>query len=114
MSAWIPVALALPAFTSLSLAMERHQEQVFGRALAERASVAWRMSGIALLALSLASCVLSGWSGAVAVTAFIGVLTFAALATGWLLTYAPRQLLRIAGASLGGAALAFAARAFAA
>lgn len=105
MSAWIPVALALPAFTALSLAMERHQEQVFGRALAVDASVAWRLIGIALLALALASCVLSGWSGAVAVTAWIGVLTFGALMTGWLLTYAPRHLLRIAGASLGAAAL---------
>lgn len=111
MSAWIPVALALPAFTALSLAMERHQEQVFGRALAVDASVAWRLIGIALLALTLASCVASGWSNAVAVTAWIGVMTFGAMGTGWLLTYAPRQLLRAAGASLGAAALAFLLRA---
>ncbi|WP_054074506.1 MULTISPECIES: DUF3325 domain-containing protein [Comamonas] len=107
MSAWIAAALALPAFTALSLAMERHQEQVFGRALAIDASVAWRLIGIALLALSLASCATSGWSGAVAVTAWMGVLTFGALLTGWTLTYLPRQLLRIAAISLGAAALAF-------
>lgn len=107
MSAWIAVALALPAFTALSLAMERHQEQIFGRALAMDASVAWRLIGIALLALSLASCATAGWSGAVAVTAWIGVLTFGALLTGWMLTYVPRHLMRIAGVSLGVAALAF-------
>lgn len=112
MSAWIPVALALPAFTSLSLAMERHQEQVFGRALAVEASVAWRLIGIALLALSLASSMVSGWSGAVAFTAWIGVMTFGALITGWLLTYAPRHLLRVAGVSLGAAALAFMVRTY--
>lgn len=107
MNAWIAMALALPAFTALSLAMERHQEQVLGRTLAVGANVAWRLVGIALLVLSLARCVASGWSGAVAATAWIGVLTFGALLTGWMLTYAPRQLPRVAGLSLGLAALAW-------
>lgn len=107
MSAWIAAALALPAFTALSLAMERHQEQVFGRTLPAHASVGWRLAGIALLSLSLAACLASGWSGAVAATAWLGVLTMGAILTGWLLTYIPRQLLRLAAASLGAAALAF-------
>lgn len=107
MSAWTGVALALPAFTALSLAMERHQEQVFSRALRMDASVAWRFIGIALLALSLASCAAAGWSGAVAFIAWAGMLTFGALLTGWMLAYMPQQLLRVAGASLGAAALSF-------
>jgi hypothetical protein len=105
MNAWIAGALALPAFTALSLAMERHQEQVFGRTLARRASRSWRVAGVALLALSLACCAAADWSGAVAVTAWLGLLSFAALLTGWMLAYLPRQLLRLAGAALGMAAL---------
>jgi len=106
MNAWIAGALALPAFAALSLAMERHQEQVFGRTLARRASRSWRAGGVALLALSLACCAAAGWSGAVAVTAWMGLLTFGALLTGWMLAYLPRQLLRVAGAALGVATLA--------
>lgn len=110
MSAWIAGALALPAFTALSLAMERHQDQVFGRTLATKASVAWRLAGIALLSLSLAACLASGWSGAVAATAWFGVLTVGAILTGWILAYVPRHLLRMAGASLAVAALALVVR----
>ncbi|MCD2511881.1 DUF3325 domain-containing protein [Comamonas endophytica] len=112
MSAWIAGALALPAFTALSLAMERHQEQVFGRALVLRASVIWRLAGIALLSLSLACCLAAGWSGAVAVTAWLGMLSFAALLTGWMLSYMPRHLLRAACAALALAALAFISRTY--
>lgn len=105
MSAWIAGALALPAFIALSLAMDRHQDQVFGRALPVNTTVAWHLTGVALLGLSLASCLASGWSGAVAVTAWVGLLTLAAMVTGWTLAYAPRHLLRLAGASLAAAAL---------
>ncbi|MET1114205.1 MAG: DUF3325 domain-containing protein [Comamonas sp.] len=105
MSAWIAGALALPAFTALSLAMERHQKQVFGHALALKATIGWRLAGLALLCLSLATCVASGWSAAVAATAWLGVLTVGALVTGWILAYVPRHVLRIAGASLGVALL---------
>lgn len=105
MSAWIAGALALPAFTALSLAMERHQDQVFGRALPVNTAVAWRLAGVALLGLSLASCLASGWSGAVAVTAWVGLLTLGAMVTGWALAYVPRHLLRLAGVSLAAAAL---------
>lgn len=107
MSAWIAGALALPAFTALSLAMERHQDQVVGRALPGNTTLAWRMTGVALLGLSLASCLASGWSGAVAVTAWVGLLTLGAMVTGWTLAYVPRHLLRLAGASLTAAALGF-------
>ena len=107
MSAWIAGALALPAFTALSLAMERHQEQVLGRTLPVNATLTWRLAGMALLGLSLSSCLASGWSVAVATAAWFGVLTASAMLTGALLTYVPRHLLRLAGASLAVAALTF-------
>ena len=107
MSAWIAGALALPAFCALSLAMERHQDQVFGRALEIKTSIIWRLAGLALLGLSLASCLASGWGAAVATAAWFGVLSASAILTGALLTYVPRHLLRLAGASLAVGALAF-------
>ena len=111
MSAWIAGALALPAFAALSLAMERHQEQVFSRTLAAKAKLGWRLAGIALLGLSLASCLASDWSGAVAATAWFGVLTVGAILTGWLLSYAPRHLPGLAAVSLALGALACVLRA---
>ena len=107
MSAWIAGALALPAFTALSLAMERHQDQVLGRTLPMNATLTWRLAGTALLGLSLASCLASGWSAAVATAAWFGVLSASAMLTGALLTYVPRHLPRLAGASLAVGALAF-------
>ncbi|KAF1049578.1 DUF3325 family protein [Xylophilus sp.] len=46
--------LSLPAFACLALAMERHQQDVLGRALAPGATRTLRLAGWALLAASLA------------------------------------------------------------
>lgn len=45
--------LALLAFGVLALAMERHQESVFGRLLARRSTRCLRLAGWLLLALAL-------------------------------------------------------------
>lgn len=97
MTAWIAAALALPGLVALSLAMERHQEQVFGRTLSARATWAARLAGVALLASSLAICALH-WQASVAVAAFLSVLSGAALAVGLGLSYLPR---RMPGLALG-------------
>ncbi|MBN9324326.1 MAG: DUF3325 family protein, partial [Delftia acidovorans] len=55
----------------------------------------WRLAGYALLALSLAPCLLR-WNASVALAAWLGLLTFAALALGLLLTYAPKFARRVA------------------
>ncbi|WP_159915431.1 DUF3325 domain-containing protein [Pantoea sp. 18069] len=105
-TAWTAWALAFPAFAALSLAMERHQDQVFGRALASRPTWAWRLAGIALLVLSLVVCAASAWSWSVAISAWLGLLTLAALLTGLVLTYTPSKLLPLGCASMGVGVLA--------
>ncbi|WP_028604026.1 DUF3325 domain-containing protein [Ottowia thiooxydans] len=95
----IALSLCLAAFTALSLAMERHQEQVFGRTLTRSATMGWRSLGWALLLLSLIPCLALG-SASLAITVWLGVLTFGALSLGLLLTYAPRTALPVFGTAL--------------
>lgn len=95
MNTWIALLWGVPAFAALSLAMERHHEQMLGKELGIRGMWLWRAVGTALLLGSLLVC-LHGWGLSVAVAAWLGVLTFAALFTGLMLTYAPRQLRTVA------------------
>ncbi len=106
MNTWIALALGLLGFSALSLAMERHQEQVCGRALHRRAALAWRMAGALLLALSLGVCA-AAWDWSVAIAAWLGLLTFAALAVGLTLAYAPRWLPPLGGMTLTASAVAW-------
>lgn len=92
------LALALAAFAAIAMSMARHQPQIAGRALAPRAGMRWRAAGFALLALSLAPC-LGRWNPSVAIAAWLGVLTFAAMALGLLFTYAPNVVRRLAPAA---------------
>lgn len=98
MNAWIALLWSVPAFAALSLAMERHHEQLGGAGLTARRTWAWRGTAVGLLWASLQVC-LHGWGTSVALAAWLGVLTFAALFTGLLLTYAPRQLRAVAAVS---------------
>ena len=88
----IPLALALAyaGFTALCLAMERHYGEVFGlRRVPARRALALRITGWALLALSLPPCVVArGW--AMGVVLWCGVLSAAVLPLVLLLPYAPR------------------------
>ena len=99
MNAWIAGLLALPGFFALSQAMERHHAQVAGGDHAPAVAWCWRGVGVVLLLLALAVC-LSGWGASVAVAAWLGVLTLAALAVALLLTYAAHSLRGVAAASL--------------
>lgn len=55
--------LSLAGFVALALAMERHQEDLFGQALAPRRTRVLRVVGWAALLLALAAAVQAkGWS----------------------------------------------------
>ncbi|RCW68628.1 DUF3325 domain-containing protein [Pseudorhodoferax soli] len=105
MNAWISIGIALAAFSALSLAMDRHQEQVFGRELSPGRSRTWRWLGWLLVCASLVPCVREGsWSLGIALWA--GALTCAGMTLGLLLSYLPRTVLP--ASLLAGAAAALA------
>ncbi|MEG0787254.1 MAG: DUF3325 domain-containing protein [Comamonas sp.] len=108
MSAWIALLLAVPAFAALSQAMERHGAQARGELPSTRVLWGWRAAGVLLLLMSLAAC-LHAWGTSVAVAAWLGVLTFAALAVALVLTYAESRLRAMAWGSLVLAILAMVA-----
>lgn len=108
MSAWIALLLAVPAFAALSQAMERHGAQAHSGLPCARVLWGWRAAGVLLLLMSLAAC-LHAWGTSVAVAAWLGVLTFAALAVALVLTYAENRLRAIAWCSLVLAILAMVA-----
>jgi len=83
--------LAFTAFATIAAAMDRHIDDLQWTT-AERAT-RWRVGGWALLAVSLLPC-LAHWNPSVALAAWCGLLTFAALAWGLLLTYSAPQRLR--------------------
>lgn len=87
--------LAFAGFAVVAASMDRHQDQLGTEGLTPARLKAWRLAGYALLALSLAPCLLR-WNASVAVAAWLGLLTFAALALGLLLTYAPQFARRVA------------------
>ncbi|GGY10884.1 DUF3325 family protein [Massilia dura] len=88
MNALIVFALSYAAMAAVSLSMERHQQQVAGRPFA---GMALRLGGWVLLAVSLAPAI-AAWGTSVGILAWLGFLTFAALATGLQMTYAPRPV----------------------
>ena len=90
MSALIVFGLAYAAMALLALAMERHQEQFVGRALAPQQVRLLRAGGWLLLALALWPA-LAAWGTQVGIAGWLGVLSFAALAIGLQLSYAPRS-----------------------
>ena len=108
-------ALAFAAFAVVAVSMDRHQVDLLSAghaALMPRAALGWRAGGFALLALSLWPCLLR-WSPTIAVTAWLGLLSFGGLALAALLSYWPRAVswLAPAAAALGLAAWALGAAA---
>ncbi|KGE00388.1 hypothetical protein JL37_02430 [Achromobacter sp. RTa] len=96
MMAWISLGWAFAASAMLGLSMHRHQEQMLSRELGVPWTLAWRVAGYLGLGVALIPC-LRAWSVSVAVAAWLGVLTAAAMALGALLAYAPRMALAGAG-----------------
>lgn len=95
MNTWIAWCLALPALAALSQAMERHHAQAVGTEPSVRAVWCWRAAGVVLLGLSLGVC-LHTWGTSVAIAAWLGVLSLAAVAVGLALTYGPQHLRGVA------------------
>lgn len=100
-TAWLAVAavaLAYAGFAALSLAMDRHHADVFGRGKepSARARQWLRAGGVIALALSLMACVeRQGWN--IGPILWCGAMTLGALLlSGLLLPYAPRWALRLA------------------
>jgi hypothetical protein len=84
-------AASLAGFCALSLAMDRHSEDVFGRGSTPGPWRRWlQLGGAALLCLSLVASLRAAGSA----------LTAAALATVGLLSYAPRRFHWIAFAAV--------------
>jgi len=98
MTALATLLLAFTAFTVIAAAMDRHIDDLQFTS-AERAKV-WRAGGWGLLAVSLLPCWLH-WNPSVALAAWTGLLTFAALALGLLLTYTPPLVLQRAAPATG-------------
>ena len=87
------LGLAYAGMASLSLAMDRHHGQVFGRDAAANVRRALQLAGSVLLALAIWPCV-AGWSATVGVVAWLGFLSAGALGVALLLPYAPKLLFR--------------------
>lgn len=69
--------LCLLGFAALALAMERHQEDLFGCALAARAVRCWRIAGWAALLAALA-CAVRGQGWSLGLVSFSGHTSLAA------------------------------------
>ncbi|PLY48419.1 hypothetical protein CSZ94_00255 [Janthinobacterium sp. ROICE36] len=87
------LGLSYAGMASLSLAMDRHHGQVWGRDAAPNVRRALQLAGTVLLALAIWPCV-AGWSASVGVVAWLGFIGAGALLVALLLPYAPRLLLR--------------------
>ena len=93
--AWTGFCAALSGFGALSLAMDRHFEDIYGRGTSPGAKRRWlQLLGTLALLASLLACLLAqgtaqGW------VLWCGVLTVAALLLLLLLCYAPRWAPRV-------------------
>jgi hypothetical protein len=111
-AAWLGVALAYAGMAALSLAMDRHCEQLTGlREVPVRLRMSLRLAGTALLAAALVPCVMA-WGASVGTVAWLGLLSAGALPVALLLPYRPRGAAGLAVlsavAGCAGLALAFA------
>jgi hypothetical protein len=93
------LAGAYAGMAALSLAMDRHAEQVHGRSPRAAWRGALRLLGALLLALAAVPCV-RAWGASVGVVVWLGLLSAGALLLVLLLPYAPRAVRPLAWASV--------------
>lgn len=95
----MPLALALSfsAFTALSLAMEKHQHDLHGKAAATPARrTQWRVLGWVLLTVALAVCV-AGHGWAMGPVLWLGTMTLGGVALSFgLYPYRPNWIAPLA------------------
>lgn len=95
----LSIGLSFSAFTALSLAMEKHQHELHGKAQASAARMrAWYWLGWLVLATTFGLCVWNhGW--ALGPVVWLGVLTVAGLLLAFgLYPYRPRWIVPLAWA----------------
>ena len=94
---WAGFCAATAGFGALSLAMDRHFEDIHGRGTSPGAKRRWlQLAGSLSLLASLLAC-LAAQGSAQGWVLWCGVLTVAALLLMLLLSYAPRWAPRVSG-----------------
>lgn len=88
MYAWSALILSYAGFTALALAMPRHHEELRGGKPGEAAKHLFRLTGIVFLSLSFLGTMRAWSNPAIAVSAWLGLLTVSAFALAMVLTYA--------------------------
>ncbi len=88
------------AFIALASAMTKHQKQIFNRELNPVQSSIATTLGWLLLLTSLVICLLSGKISSM-LSYWVGVLTFAALLIGLMLSYYPDKIKNLAYLLIG-------------
>jgi len=83
------LALMFIAFVALASTMAKHQDSLGSKLFSARQLQCWQISGWSLLALSLWPCLLR-WNTSIALAAWFGLLTLAALVLGLMFTYTPK------------------------
>jgi len=79
------------AFVALASTMAKHQDQLGSKQFSAQQIQLWQIAGWGLLGLSLWPCLLR-WNTSIALAAWFGLLTLAALALGLMFTYTPRLI----------------------
>lgn len=93
------LALCFAGMAALSLAMDRHYEQLTGAAEPPHGQrLGLRLAGTVLLAAALWPCVRQ-WGWGVGLAAWCAWLTAGAMAVAWTLPYRPRGTVRASAAS---------------
>jgi len=91
MTVILSLVLICVAFVALAATMAKHQDQLGSKTFTARQLQGWQMAGWALLALSVWPCLLR-WNASIALAAWFGLLTLAALALGLMFTYTPKLI----------------------
>lgn len=111
MTLWPALFVAFAGFSAIAACMDRHRDQFGTQTLTSGQIQLCRAVGFVLLGSSLQMCIAHG-NTSIALSAWVGLLTFAALALGLLLTYAPHKARPVAygAAALGWGLWGFIAR----
>ena len=84
------LALSYVGLVALALAMDRHQNQAFGRPLPPVRSRGIRVLGWVLV-LGAVMPAIDGWGVSVGISLWLGVISLAAVGCGLMFSYVPRQ-----------------------
>ena len=87
----VALLLSLAGFFCLAAVMDRHADELLGRAASRRDHWRWRGAGITLLVLALALCIRAEGTS-IGIAAWLGLMTPAAMLVGlWFTRRAQRK-----------------------